>query len=58
MADELRHRDKRDPDEAASPGTSGTGKRPFDTSGINWVPKLEEDDPPYRNWWVLERDGE
>lgn len=32
--------------------------RPFDTSGIDLTPRNEKDDPPYRSWWVVERDDE
>lgn len=28
-------------------------KRPFDTSDVSWVPHLQENDPPYRDWWVV-----
>jgi hypothetical protein len=28
-------------------------KRPFDTSDVSWVPDLQENDPPYRDWWVV-----
>lgn len=31
-------------------------RRPFDTSGVDWVPHLKDDDPPYRDWWVVSRD--
>jgi hypothetical protein len=39
---------------------SGQSKRPFDTSGLNWVPEPKDDDPPYRDWWVIgqEQDDE
>jgi hypothetical protein len=33
-------------------------ERPFDTSGIDWTPRREKNDPPYRDWWVIERDNE
>jgi hypothetical protein len=33
-------------------------KRPYDTSGIDWTPKHQQDDPPYRDWWVIEEDRE
>lgn len=32
---------------------SERNRRPFDTSGVNWVPENEDDDPPYRDWWVV-----
>ena len=28
-------------------------RRPFDTSDMNWVPELDDDDPPYRDWWAI-----
>jgi hypothetical protein len=64
MAGELRHHDKRHPetDDANAQGAFARGqrKRPFDTSGVSWVPDHDEDDPPYRDWWVVEdeREGE
>jgi hypothetical protein len=30
-----------------------SGRRPFDTSELNSIPPVTEDDPPYRNWWVI-----
>lgn len=64
MASELRNHARRHP-QAGGENTqddSGTGevKRPFDTSGMNWVPDPEQDDPPYRDWWVVDdkRNGE
>ena len=47
-----RGRDRQGPDQAQS--ESGQIERPFDTSGMNWVPELDEDDPPYRDWWAVE----
>jgi hypothetical protein len=31
-------------------------KRPFDTSELNRVPEHEDDDPPYRDWWVVDEE--
>ncbi len=31
--------------------------RPFDNSGLNDVPQPRSDDPPYRDWWVVETSG-
>jgi hypothetical protein len=31
-------------------------KRPFDTSDVSWVPDLQENDPPYRDWWVVDEE--
>lgn len=31
-------------------------KRPFDTSGVSWVPEHDDDDPPYRDWWVVNQE--
>ena len=28
-------------------------RAPFDTSDLNNIPRTTEDDPPYRNWWVV-----
>jgi hypothetical protein len=62
MAHELIHRDKRDYDaEDENPQRGSRGepdKRPFDTSGMNWIPELEENDPPYRYWWVVEEEAD
>jgi hypothetical protein len=27
---------------------------PFDNSGLDQIPQPRSDDPPYRNWWVVE----
>lgn len=57
MANDLINNDKRNSDaEAAAPQSGTETKRPFDTSGVNWVPDFDEADPPYRNWWVAEED--
>ena len=62
MTNEVRHRGKDRPetDDHDAQDQSGSGKRPFDTSGMNWVAELEDDDPPYRDWWAIEseRDNE
>jgi hypothetical protein len=31
-------------------------KRPFDTSDVSWVPDLRDDDPPYRDWWTVDKE--
>jgi hypothetical protein len=28
-------------------------RRPYDTSDMDWAPKSEDGDPPYRDWWVV-----
>lgn len=28
-------------------------RAPFDTSDLDNIPRTTEDDPPYRNWWVV-----
>ncbi len=33
---------------------SAQNPRPFDNSGLNDIPQPRSDDPPYRNWWVVE----
>jgi hypothetical protein len=35
---------------------SGQSKRPFDTSGVSWVFEHDDDDPPYRDWWVVNQE--
>ena len=60
MADEEKRHDPTRPiDGKAADGTQRI-RRPFDTSGVNWEPEPEKDDPPYRDWWVIgnERDEE
>jgi len=27
-------------------------RMPFDTSDLRQIPTANDDDPPYRNWWV------
>jgi hypothetical protein len=60
MASELKHHGKDQPEPDDTQSESGQIKRPFDTSGMNWVPEHQEGDPPYRDWWVIdcERDDE
>ena len=31
-------------------------KRPFDPSDVIWVPDLQDDDPPYRDWWAVDKE--
>ena len=60
MADEEKRHDPTRPiDGKAADGTQRI-RRPFDTCGVNWEPEPENDDPPYRDWWVVanERDEE
>jgi hypothetical protein len=26
---------------------------PFDSSDLNNIPRTTDEDPPYRNWWVV-----
>jgi hypothetical protein len=34
-----------------------TGKAlPFDPHELDWLPKANDNDPPYRPWWVIDRD--
>ena len=28
-------------------------RAPFDSSDLNNIPRTTDEDPPYRNWWVL-----
>lgn len=28
--------------------------RPFDNSDLSKIPHATSDDPPYRNWWVVD----
>lgn len=28
-------------------------RAPFDSSELNNIPRTTEEDPPYRNWWVV-----
>jgi hypothetical protein len=30
--------------------------RPFDASELDSLPQPTDDDPPYRPWWVIDRD--
>jgi hypothetical protein len=30
--------------------------RPFDPRELDWLPKANDNDPPYRPWWVIDRD--
>lgn len=31
-----------------------SGRRPFDISDLNTIPSTTDEDPPYRNWWVVD----
>jgi hypothetical protein len=44
---------RRDHDERREP------RAPFDSSDLNNIPQTTDEDPPYRNWWVVsEPDGQ
>ena len=30
------------------------GRMPFDTSDLQRLPQTNDEDPPYRNWWVCD----
>lgn len=36
-------------------GQAPTSRQPFDTSDLDTIPTTNDDDPPYRNWWVVDR---
>jgi hypothetical protein len=38
--------------------TSENGRRPFDGSAFERLPRPTNQDPPYRDWWVVEPRGE
>jgi hypothetical protein len=54
------HKDHSGTDADHRKNEAGHIKRPFDTSEVSWVPGHDDDDPPYRDWWVIEseRDNE
>jgi hypothetical protein len=29
-------------------------RQPFDNSGLDQIPQPRADDPPYREWWVID----
>ena len=60
MANDVRHRGRERPETGDTESRSEATKRPFDTSGVSWVPEHDDNDPPYRDWWVIdsERDNE
>jgi hypothetical protein len=53
---EMWNKDRPRMDAENAQSESGRNKRPFDTSGMNWVPEHEDDDPPYRDWWVVDEE--
>lgn len=50
------HKDHSGTDTDHGPSEARHIKRPFDTSGVSWVPEREDDDPPYRDWWVVNQE--
>lgn len=43
-------------DDQRDSGVATESRRPYDTSGMDWAPKSEDGDPPYRDWWVVDQD--
>jgi len=39
--------------EPSTRSDSAGGGRPYDSAGLEKVPRPTDDDPPYRPWWVL-----
>ncbi len=37
-------------------GIEQTSRQPFDTSDLQRIPTARQDDPPYRDWWVMDGD--
>ncbi|MGD9922086.1 MAG: hypothetical protein AB7V13_11655 [Pseudorhodoplanes sp.] len=33
-------------------------RAPFDTSELNNIPRTTDEDPPYRDWWVVDGNGQ
>ncbi|MBZ0148661.1 MAG: hypothetical protein K8F62_14120 [Pseudorhodoplanes sp.] len=58
MADDATHKDNdhSGTDADHTHGEPGQTRRPFDTSGMNWVPERDDDDPPYRDWWAVNQE--
>jgi len=48
-----RDRDRHERDDSSGTG-GGQTPRPFDTSELDNLPAAQGDDPPYRDWWVVE----
>jgi hypothetical protein len=44
--------------EQSSSDRSHPQRQPFDTTDLARIPAPTADDPPYRNWWVVEPRGE
>jgi len=41
----------------ARPDQEETGRsRPFDSRELDRLPRSNDNDPPYRPWWVIDRD--
>jgi hypothetical protein len=43
------------PRERRDDGASRDRRPPFDTSELDTIPCTTDDDPPYRNWWVVDK---
>lgn len=41
------------PREPRDPNPREYSRTPFDTSDLNDIPRTTDEDPPYRNWWVV-----
>jgi hypothetical protein len=60
ICDDPDNRD-RQRDEQSERSGSERAPRPFDSSELGNIPTIGDDDPPYRDWWVVESqsaDGE
>lgn len=46
------------PQERRDQSERSESRAPFDSSELNNIPRTTDEDPPYRNWWVVtESDG-
>jgi hypothetical protein len=57
MSNELKNHGRQSWDHDAILQDRSQRRRPFDTSGIDWTPEVDKDDPPYRSWWTVEHDN-
>jgi hypothetical protein len=45
------------PQERRDPNERRERRVPFDSSDLNNIPQTTDEDPPYRNWWVVTEPG-
>jgi hypothetical protein len=53
MRDDPEYRDRQRNGQDEQSGNVNEAPRPFDVSELGKIPEATDDDPPYRDWWVV-----